>query len=450
MLHPEPNAWGSDSSAYNSAIGSSKFAFNNLNGGKPGADGPAGPRGPERPNTDGTTGTDGASPEKKTEGKTGEKSVEQQYQDTLREAAAKGLPVVVVFGSQSALDTQKQATQTLRENMAEGKALYMFVDTDKLDPNSELGKVARRDDKQGLGLGPTGKSDLVFTGVYKVDQKPDGSVGIGNSVATFWGGRGEISATMRQQLQFATTKPQGPDVKPSDGTVPPPRPSVNPGRPDDPTVQPKDRDRPRDPSRPKDPDRPTDPERPKDPNEKPKDPKDTETEARERKRQDEERRAEQRKKRYKELVSNTQDKGYNLEQYADGWGKFLDRTEMESGPTRDMVDQIGRQMITGDFDGKQLAGLMDKVGKTDQATMDQRLQEVNKQLSEAGLKLQAKVNPETGKISEFEVSGNDDGKPTSLRITADGRVIGSQSGKEITASQASIRLAKKAEPAACP
>lgn len=420
-----------------------------MKGGKPGADAPGGTNGPSRPNTDGTA-TDSASPEKKTEGEVSTKTVEQEYQDALKQAASKGVPVVIVFGSQSALDTQKQATQTLRENIAEGKAVYMFVDTDKLDPNSELGKVARRDDKQGLGLGPSGKSDLVFTGVYKVDQKPDGSVGVGNSVATFWGGRGEISATMRQQLQFATTKPQGPEVKPSDGTVPPPRPSVNPGRPDDPSTPSRDGGRPKDPDRPRDPERPSDPERPKDPNEKPKEPKDTETEARDRKRQDEERRAEQRKKRYKELVSNTTDKGYNLEQYADGWGKFLDRTEMESGPTRDMVDQIGRQMITGDFNGKQLAGLMDQVGKTDQSTMDQRLQQVNKQLAEAGLKLQAKVNPETGKISEFEVSGNTDGKPTSLRITAEGRVIGNENGKEITASQASIRLAKKAEPSACP
>ncbi len=331
--------------------------------------------------------------------------------------------------------------------MNEGKAVYLFVDTDKLDPNSELGQVARRDDKQGLGLGATGKSDLVFTGVYKTEQRPDGSVGIGKSVATFWGDRGEISATMREQLQFATRRGPGPEVTPGgDPSVLPPRPSVVPARPDQPTDRPQGPDdRPNNPT-----DRPTDPsDKPKDPNDKPKDPEEKpgETEARERKRQDEERRVEARKKRYKELVSGTTDKGYSLEQYADGWGNFLDRTEMESGASRDLVNQVGRQMITGDFDGKQLAGLMDKVGATDQATMDQKLQEANKQLADSGLQLKAKVNPESGKISEFEVTGKDG---ESLRITSDGRVIGANGGKEITASQASIRLAKRAEPAACP
>ncbi len=375
------------------------------------------------------------------------KTVEQRYQETLRDAAAKGLPVVVVFGSQTAMDTQKQATETLKQNMKDGKAVYMFVDTDKLDPNSDLGKVARRDDKTGRGLGPTGKSDLVFTGVYKVQQNQDGSFALGDSVATFWGGRAGISATMADQLQYATAKRPGPgpDGKPID-TVQPPRPSVDnpnpngpqPGRDQRPDGQPD-----------KQPQR--DPEKQKEDERKP----DNENQERERK-EEEARKAEAKKKRYKELVSNTTDKGYSLEQYADGWGNFLGRAEVEEGPTKNLTNQLGRQMIMGEFDGKQLAGLMDSVGKTDQAAMDKRLQQVNQELAQHGVKVVAKVNPETGKVSEMELASEarNGEPPTSIRITANGEVISSEGTgagkKEISASQASIRLAKRSEPAACP
>jgi hypothetical protein len=375
------------------------------------------------------------------------KTVEQRYQETLRDAAAKGLPVVVVFGSQTAMDTQKQATETLKQNMKDGKAVYMFVDTDKLDPNSDLGKVARRDDKTGRGLGSTGKSDLVFTGVYKVQQNQDGSFSLGDSVATFWGGRAGISATMADQLQYATARRPGPgpDGKPTD-TVQPPRPSVDNPNPNGPQ-----------PGRDQRPDGQPDKQPQRDPEKQKEDERKPDNENQERARKEEEaRKAEAKKKRYKELVSNTTDKGYSLEQYADGWGNFLGRAEMEEGPTKNLTNQLGRQMIMGEFDGKQLAGLMDSVGKTDQATMDKRLEQVNKELAQNGIKVVAKVNPETGRVSEMELAseGKNGEPPTSMRITANGEVIsteGTGTGKkEITASQASIRLAKRSEPAACP
>ncbi len=45
------------------------------------------------------------------------------------------MPAVVVFGSRTAKDTEKLIA-TLEQNMKEGKADYIFVDTDRLDPNS--------------------------------------------------------------------------------------------------------------------------------------------------------------------------------------------------------------------------------------------------------------------------------------------------------------------------
>lgn len=152
----------------------------------------------------------------------GERSLEQQYQDALRQAAEQGKPVVVVFGSQSARDTQKQTGETLQANMQDGDAVFMYVDTDTLDPNSDLGQVARRSEEDGRGLGADGKSDanLAFTGIYNVEQRADGSFGLGSSVATFQGGRSEITNIMREQMQYAKRstldlrKDNSPDVQP--------------------------------------------------------------------------------------------------------------------------------------------------------------------------------------------------------------------------------------------
>ncbi len=60
----------------------------------------------------------------------------------------RSVPAVVVFGSREAKDTEK-LLGTLDQNMKEGKADYIFVDTDRLDPNSELVQVARRSEEKG-------------------------------------------------------------------------------------------------------------------------------------------------------------------------------------------------------------------------------------------------------------------------------------------------------------
>lgn len=154
-------------------------------------------------------------------------SEEERYQEALKQAAESGKPVVVIFGSQDAMDTQKLTEDTLKQNFENDQAVFMYADTDNLDPNSDLGKVARRSEEQGLGLGPDGKpngTDMVFTGIYKVQQNEDGSYSLGKSTATFWGGRESISKTMQEQMKYARGKaPDGP----TDG----PGPQDNPSRP---------------------------------------------------------------------------------------------------------------------------------------------------------------------------------------------------------------------------
>ena len=198
MIKPEENKWGKDKQKYQEAIGGVAFSFANVAPEKNRAAAPVKAQNSNKDSDKDSVNLDdpysihqgerksktedpysfhqGGGTDKAANPAFAEKTPSQQYQDILQQAAQKGLPVVVVFGSQSSKDTEKQATQTLKSNMKEGEALYLYVDTDKLDPNSDLGKVARRNAGMGQGVGESGKSDLAFTGIYTVEAKPDGSV----------------------------------------------------------------------------------------------------------------------------------------------------------------------------------------------------------------------------------------------------------------------------------
>ncbi len=76
---------------------------------------------------------------------------------------------------------------------------------------------------------------MAFTGVYKVEQGADGQYHLGNSVATFWGGRPEIAAIMNDQLKYAT-RPGG-AAPPSDRL--PPTPGADSNKPGADVVPPK-------------------------------------------------------------------------------------------------------------------------------------------------------------------------------------------------------------------
>ncbi len=377
---------------------------------------------------------------------------------------------MVVFGSQSARDTEKQATETIKTNMREGEALYLYVDTDKLDPNSDLGRVARRNDQGGLGLGSTGKSDLVFTGVYAVQQNQDGSLGLGNSVATFWGGRSEISTIMREQLQYAKRatlnlggggdRPPAPPGPPSDNVpgpvrpgadVPPPQPGQRPDAPPPgPRPQPERR-----------PDQTPPPGNDRRPDQPPpgggRDREDAEARQRNNQREQEALRQQVRRQRMQELARVGGDKGYTLEQYADGWGRFLERAEVQQGPTHTALNELGRQTILGEFDGRRLGEMLNQIPATTQAEMDQALTNINEQLQTNGLKINIAIDASTGRATSIEMTelaNRPEDARTSVRINASGEVVSTEGTaaerRPLAVADASLRLAKKAEPAACP
>ena len=448
VINPVENTW-KDGSEYSKAIGGAGFALSKTGGDGPSSDkNPDGtPREPGRPPED---GGDTQEPREGAESESGEKSFEQRYQDTLKMAAEKGLPVVVVFGSQSARDTQKQTTETLQSNIKEGEAVYMYVDTDTLDPNSDLGKVARRNEADGHGLGSSGKSDLAFTGLYKVEQKPDGTLGLGQSTATFWGGRSEISGILKEQLQYAkngTLKLPGgdtnPDPRPGDdpGTRPPgpPQEGDDSGPGERPDNQPEDKSK-----------------RPEDEGGDRSDQDKEDTERRKKQDQEDEERRKELEARRDALNKAGANMGYSLDEYAEGWGKALERAEMEEGPLRDLVDELGRQAITGDVDGEKLSKMMANIGATDQASMDAALEGINDVLEPGGVVISTTVNPETGAVTGIEMSDVvSPGTPkTTFGVNSNGELVSQQvvgtQRSSIPPSQSTLRLAKKAEPAACP
>jgi hypothetical protein len=394
---------------------------------KPGVTGEAAADGEDKP----AEGEDkpAGSEDKRTEGDASvaaqaEVSEEQKLQDALRVAHERGVPAVVVFGSREAKDTEK-LLGTLDQNMKEGKADYIFVDTDRLDPNSELGQVARRSEERGLGLGEDGKSDLAFTGVYKVEKGADGQYHLGNSVATFWGGRPEISAIMNDQLKYATNSVPGGGSQ-SDRL--PPAPGADANRPGADTIPPK-------------PDAPpqTDAEKAQaEANAK------AEAEARVQAAKDKA----EREAAEAERVKQFSDKPYSMAQYQEGWGRFLDRAGMEAGPMRDLAESFGQQMLSGNIDGKQLSGLMSQLDNLERGSAAQMLSQVNQELKDNGVSIAATVKD--GKIEAMEMRAENGN--VVVRVDQNGNVVATNKLVSTGESpeQISLRLAKKIEPDACP
>ncbi len=338
------------------------------------------------------------------------------------------MPAVVVFGSREAKDTEKLLA-TLDQNMKEGKADYIFVDTDRLDPNSELGQVARRSEEKGQGLGADGKADMAFTGVYKVEQGADGKYHLGNSVATFWGGRPEIAAIMNDQLKYATRAvPEG-GTKPSDRL--PPAPGADAKNPD---AKNPDAD-----GTPPNPDAQTDAERAQ---------ADAKAKAEAEARAEEAKAKAERDAAEAARAKEISERQYSMPEWKEGWSKFLDRAGMEAGPMKDLADKFGQQMLSGQFDGKELAGLMSKVEGLERGGAAQMLSQVNQELQDNGVSIRA--TQKDGKIESLEMKSAD-GK-LSVLVDQNGNV--SARNDEVSTGespeQISLRLAKKIEADACP
>ncbi len=345
------------------------------------------------------------------------KTEEEKLQETLKAAYDRGLPAVVVFGSQSAKDTEK-LLNTLNKNMKEHKADFIYADTDKLDANSELGQVARRSEERGLGLGADGKADLAFTGVYKVEKGADGKYHIGNSVATFWGGRPEIANIMNDQLRFATRDVSGSGA-PSTDRVIPPAPAADGSRPatDGGSA-------------------------------------DSNSEAARAKKDAQEKAAREKAERDAARVKELTQLPYTLDKFAAGWAEFIDSHGMEKGGGfRDLTNEFGQEVLKGQFDGDKLKGLMDQSKGLTQEQANTMLGQVNEKLSQSGLTVQATVGND-GKINELSISDVTAGQgKVSVVVDKNGNVtsykgLGRDTQGDLAAD--ALRIAKKAAPDACP
>lgn len=340
-----------------------------------------------------------------------EKSEDERLQATLKAAYDKGVPAVVVFGSQSAKDTEK-LLGTLEQNMKNGKADFIYADTDSLDPNSELGQVARRNEESGHGLGADGKADLAFTGVYKVELGADGKYHIGNSVATFWGGRPEIAGIMNDQFRYANRDVSGDQG--TDNVRPAPRADLPAGGEGGASGS----------------------ER-------------SGSEVQPPQTEEEKKAAEQRAKEAAEAerVKQFSEKPYSMDQYKEGWGRCLDRAGMESGPMRDAVDKLGQQILSGKVDGQEIAGLINQLQGLERGSAAQMLAGVNQELKENGVSIGATVKD--GKIESMEMRA--DNGNVLVRVDQNGNVTATNKlSAQENIDQITLRLAKKIEPDACP
>ncbi|MBA3992971.1 MAG: hypothetical protein C0469_05530, partial [Cyanobacteria bacterium DS2.3.42] len=144
------------------------------------------------------------------------KYTDQNYDQALKDAAAKGQPVVAVFGSRNTPDTQKllATIAAAQKNGAEG-ATYVYIDMDRVaqNPNSNLAKFVDQNIR-GHNLAHT----IMFT------QRPDAA---GNPIPesammTAWGGRDQIQATLRDHVKYGQDAMKGRqfNVKPSDEVAP--------------------------------------------------------------------------------------------------------------------------------------------------------------------------------------------------------------------------------------
>lgn len=146
------------------------------------------------------------------------KYTDQNYDQALKDAAAKGQPVVAIFGSRNTPDTQKllATVAAAQKNGADG-ATYVYIDMDRVaqNPNSGLAKFVDQN-VRGHNLAHT----MLFT------QRPDAA---GNPVPesammTTWGGRDQIQGLLREHVKYGQDAMRGRqfNVKPSDSDAPRP------------------------------------------------------------------------------------------------------------------------------------------------------------------------------------------------------------------------------------
>lgn len=131
------------------------------------------------------------------------KYTDQNYDQALKNAAAKGQPVVAVFGSKDCPDTQKLLDTIQKSQQAGGKdrATYVYIDMDRVreNPNSGLAKFSEGIRKDNLA------HTILFT------QKPDanGQPVPEAAMMTAWGGRDQIANTINTHIGYGEQTMRG-------------------------------------------------------------------------------------------------------------------------------------------------------------------------------------------------------------------------------------------------
>ncbi len=128
---------------------------------------------------------------------------DQTYDRALRDAAAKGQPVVAIFGSKDTPDTQKLLNQVAaaQKNGGDG-ATYVYIDMDRVaqNPNSPLAKFV---DQNIRG------HNLAHAMVFAQSPDAQGNPCPDAPLMRTWGGRDEIAGLLRDHVKYGQDAMRG-------------------------------------------------------------------------------------------------------------------------------------------------------------------------------------------------------------------------------------------------
>ena len=144
-----------------------------------------------------------------------------------------------------------------------------------------------------------------------------------------------------------------------------------------------------------------------------------------------------------------------LHMWADSWRDFVEVAEVPEGPFRDLLQEVGSQMLLGEMDGAKIAKMMKEVKPS------QELEETVEALNDYDLKqYQARLNldfDDTGHLKKIELEGlaRDQEVEAKFGFNSRGKLI--TEGKDPEAKEKKLseeevikRVAMKVSPLACP
>lgn len=119
---------------------------------------------------------------------------DQNYDEALYAAAREGKPIVVSFGSRRLQDTQRLVEQTIPQaQRSNPNAIYVFIDLDRVDRNSAIGRYADRNVRN---------EGLPYTTVFSMVPGQDGRPQPESPLMTAWGSRSQIASLINQHIGY--------------------------------------------------------------------------------------------------------------------------------------------------------------------------------------------------------------------------------------------------------